>query len=129
MWTGKWWHAIQACLPSGTALAPVIIVTNKTQFTQFSDSKSANFVYLTLGNIPRAIRCRPSQHACILIGYLSVNKCLFHKSIRVILEPLKKAGIEGMDTTGGDGAVRGVHPVLACYIADYPEQCLVTCTK
>ncbi|EGO01361.1 hypothetical protein SERLA73DRAFT_151816 [Serpula lacrymans var. lacrymans S7.3] len=103
------------------------------------------FVYLTLGNIPRAIRRKPSQHACILIGYLSVNKVkgfqltakakssrvqrLFHESMRVILEPLKKAGIERMDITGGDGAVRRVHPVLACYVADYPEQCLVTCTK
>ncbi|EGO02491.1 hypothetical protein SERLA73DRAFT_38069, partial [Serpula lacrymans var. lacrymans S7.3] len=116
-------------LPSGAALEPVIISTDKTQLTQFSDSKSAYPVYLTLGNIPRAIRHKPSQHACILIGYLSVNKCLFHESMMVILEPLKKAGIEGMDITGSDGAVRRVYPVLACYIADYPEQCLVTCTK
>ncbi|EGO00342.1 hypothetical protein SERLA73DRAFT_26615, partial [Serpula lacrymans var. lacrymans S7.3] len=129
MWTGKWWHAIQARLPSGAALAPVIIATDKTQRTQFSDSKSAYPVYLILGSIPRAIRRKPSQHACILIGYLSVNKRLFHESMSVILEPLKKAGIEGMDITGGDGAVRRVHPVLACYIADYAEQCLVTCTK
>ncbi|EGO02485.1 hypothetical protein SERLA73DRAFT_150220 [Serpula lacrymans var. lacrymans S7.3] len=30
MWTGKWWHAIQARLPKGAALSPVIIATDKT---------------------------------------------------------------------------------------------------
>ncbi|EGN92107.1 hypothetical protein SERLA73DRAFT_157189 [Serpula lacrymans var. lacrymans S7.3] len=122
----------KAHLPSGAALVPVIIATDKTQLMQFSNSKSAYPVYLTLGNIPRVIRHKPSQHACILIAYLSVNKvmgsqltakekssrvqCLFHESMRIILKPLKKAGIEEINITGGDGAVRRVHPVLACYV-------------
>ncbi|EGN97235.1 hypothetical protein SERLA73DRAFT_57773 [Serpula lacrymans var. lacrymans S7.3] len=126
MWTGKWWHAIQARLPKGAALSPVIITTDKTQLTQFSDSKSAYPVYLTLGNIPRAIQRRPSQHACILIGYLSR---LFYESMKIILDPLKKAGRDEIEVVGGDGAVRRVYHVLACYVADYPEQCLVTCSK
>ncbi|EGO30873.1 hypothetical protein SERLADRAFT_404854 [Serpula lacrymans var. lacrymans S7.9] len=36
--------------------------------------------HLTLGNIPSSIRHKPSQHACVLIGYLSVNK-LVKKSL------------------------------------------------
>jgi hypothetical protein len=126
-------------------VAPVIIATDKTQLTKFSASKSAYPVYLTLGNIPRAIRRKPGQHACVLIGYLSVDKVLkeelsarevssrvqrlFHDSLRIILEPLKKAGEIGIEIVGGDGLVRLVFPILACYVADYPEQCLVTCTK
>ncbi|EGO30203.1 hypothetical protein SERLADRAFT_404484 [Serpula lacrymans var. lacrymans S7.9] len=34
-----------------------------------------------------------------------------------------------IEVVGGDGAVRRVYPMLACYVADYPEQCLVTCSK
>ncbi|KAH9914551.1 uncharacterized protein B0H18DRAFT_1125480 [Fomitopsis serialis] len=54
---------------------------------------------------------------------------LFHASVRTILQPLVDAGKEGIDVTGGDGNVRRVHPILASYVADYPEQCLVSCTK
>ncbi|KAI0724930.1 hypothetical protein C8Q72DRAFT_786477 [Fomitopsis betulina] len=145
MWTGKWWHALQSLLPEGSALAPVIISTDKTQLTQFSGNKSAYPVYMTLGNIPKDLRRKPSEHVCMLIGYLSVDKIdstgltdrkhralvqkLFHKSVQLILEPLIEAGKEGIDVTGGDGKVRRVHPVLAVYVADYPEQCLVTCSK
>ena len=105
----------------GASLAPVIIATDKTQLTQFSGGKLAYPVYLTLGNIPRSIRRKPSQHACILIAYLSVSKevgkdltkkqksariqQLFHDSMRLVLQPLIQAGKDGMEVTGGDGRV------------------------
>lgn len=54
---------------------------------------------------------------------------IFHDSMRIVLHPLKEAGKEGMEVTFGDGYVRKVYPILACYVADYPEQCLVTCAK
>lgn len=132
-------------LPDGATLAPVILATDKTQLTQFSGGKSAYPIYLTLGNIPKAIRRKPSLHPCVLLGYLSVDKVsrasltrqeqrartqrLFHESMRVILEPLVDAGRTGIEMTGGDGAVRRVYPILAAYVADYPEQCLVACSK
>ncbi|KAF5381819.1 hypothetical protein D9757_008321 [Collybiopsis confluens] len=55
-----------------------------------------------------------------------------NKSMAHILEPLKSAGdpnTGGIKMTGGDGAVRRVYPILCSYVADYPEQCLVACTK
>jgi hypothetical protein len=123
----------------------VIISTDKTQLTQFSGGKVAYPVYLTLGNIPRAMHRKPSQNACVLIAYHSVSKdvgknltqkqrsaCiqqLFHDSMCLVLEPLIQAGKEGIEITGGDGKVRQVFPILACYVADYPEQCLVTSSK
>ncbi|RDB30888.1 hypothetical protein Hypma_004899 [Hypsizygus marmoreus] len=145
MWTAQWWHVIQNLLPDGATVAPVIIATDKTQLTQFSGNKSAYPVYLTLGNIPKALRRKPSKHACILIAYLSVEKIsraqltqqehrargqrLFHESMRIVLSPLIKAGKEGVEMTGGNGEVRRIHPILSCYVADYPEQCLVACSK
>ena len=123
----------------------MIIATDKTQLTQFSGGQQAYPVYLTLGNIPRAIRRKPSKKACMLIAYLPVDKCdvpnlskdeqaarahrVFHTAMQLILDPLVDAGLNGMEVVGGDGHVRKVHPILACYIADYPEQCLVTCCK
>lgn len=132
-------------MPAGATLAPVIIATDKTQLTQFVGGKSAYPVYLTLGNLPKSVRRKPSKHACVLIGYLSVDKIsrigltaqeqrarnqrLFHESMRMITAPLLEAGKSGVDMVGGDGCVRRVHPILASYVADYPEQCLVSCSK
>jgi hypothetical protein len=130
--------------PGGT-VAPVIIATDKTQLTQFTGGKSAYPVYLTIGNIPKALRRKPSMHATVLIAYLSVDKInrqkmsdveqrsriqrVFHESMRLVLEPLIEAGKNGMEMVSSDGSVRDVFPYLACYVADYPEQCLVTCSK
>ncbi|KAJ7938112.1 hypothetical protein B0H13DRAFT_2226442 [Mycena leptocephala] len=128
MWTGKWWPPFRCDnIPSNAAVAPVIIATDKTQLTQLSGSKSAY------------------PNACIILGYLSVDKIarkglskqiiktrnqkLFHASMRTILQPLMEAGMNGMDVTGGDGAVRRVFPILSSYVTDYPEQCLAGCAK
>ncbi|KAF9020721.1 hypothetical protein BDZ89DRAFT_911476, partial [Hymenopellis radicata] len=145
MWTGKWWNFIQDKLPKGRTVAPVIVSTDKTQLTQFSGSRQAYPVYLTLGNIPSHLRRKPSQLACILVAYLPIDKMnrgkfskatmgsryqrLFHAAMTEILKPLVAAGTDGVEMTSGDGAVRRVHPILASYVADYPEQCLVTCAK
>ena len=115
----------------GGTVSPVIISTDKTQLTQFSGGKSAYPVYLTIGNIPKGIRRRPSKNACILIAYLSVEKInrtemnmsdqehrirvqrVFHEAMRVVLEPLIKAGNEGVEMTSSDGSVRDVFPLLS----------------
>jgi hypothetical protein len=111
--------------------------------TNFAGGKQAWPVYLTIGNIAKEIRRRPNSHASILIGYLPVTKLecytkatrskatadLFHYCMGKIVEPLKKSGNSGIKIGCADGALRLCFPILAAYIADNPEQCLIACVK
>ena len=83
----------------------------------------------------------PSSHATILIGYLPVGRfdCFsekkkqimryqtFHTCMKTILSPLSSAGRDGVPMACADNKTRRVWPILAAYVADYPEQCLVAC--
>ncbi|KAJ7140543.1 hypothetical protein C8R43DRAFT_954828 [Mycena crocata] len=146
MHTGKWWWATQRELEKqkkGATIIPIIISSDKTQLTLFRN-RTAYPVYLTIGNIPKDIRRKPSRQAQILLGYLPTSKLehitvkasrrrvltnLFHACMSKILEPLRTAGLDGMIVVSGDGVARRGHPILAAYVGDYPEQVLVTCVK
>jgi hypothetical protein len=101
-------------------------------------------VYLTIGNISKRIRRKAKQRATILIGYLPVEHFadvpdahererlkgeLVHRAMEILLEPLKKAGRDGVDMYCADGRLRTVYPILAAYVADFPEQSLMACTS
>ncbi|KIK74815.1 hypothetical protein PAXRUDRAFT_37023 [Paxillus rubicundulus Ve08.2h10] len=144
MWTANWWWEMQLsgqkfagnCLPEGAAVVPVILASDKTSLSQFHGDQEVWPVYLTVGNISK-------DHACVLLGYLPTTKLecfskstcslerynLFHYCMTQILEPMVEAGKIGVPMTCPDSYVHCMFPILAAYVADFPEQCLIACCK
>lgn len=111
--------------------------------TQFRN-KAVYPVYLTIGNIPKAIRRKSSGRAQILIAYLPTTKLehvtnkaarrrmnanLFHSCMGRIFAPLVPASLNGIIMCSGDGIRRRNHPIVAAHAADYQDQTLVTGVK
>jgi hypothetical protein len=122
----------------GSTIIPVILSSDKTQLTVFGN-KLAYPVYLTIGNIPKGIRRKPSRHSHMLIAYLPTTRLdhitnqaarrrtlanLYHSCKRQITKPLRKAGIEGIQMAQGDGVIYRTHPIHAVEVGDYQEQIL-----
>ncbi|KAJ3558680.1 hypothetical protein NM688_g777 [Phlebia brevispora] len=81
--------------------------------------------------------------ATILIGYLPVTKLenfskenralrgyqLFHNCMRLLLKLLVAAGMNGITMNCTDGFQRKIYLIVAAYVADHPEQCLIACCQ
>jgi len=125
-------------------IIPLFISSDKTRVVAFG-TKTAYPVYLTIGNIPKELRRKPSRRTHILLGYLPTTPLhhissvasrrrmlanIFHYCFTRILEPLKSLDKTGpIEMSSGDGTMRRAFPIFACFVGDYPEQVLVSGCK
>jgi hypothetical protein len=82
------------------------VSSDETKLSQFGGDKKAWPVYLSIGNIEKAVRRQPSSQANVLIGYLPTSKfeCfskakqgaaewrVFHHCMKEIFKPMVEAG-------------------------------------
>ena len=121
----------------------MIISSDKTTITTWG-GKTAYPVYLTIGNLPKDIRRKPSHGGQMLLAYLPTSKLdhitneaarkrmvlnIMHKCLKVIFQPLETAGIHGIPMASGDGVLRRGHPLYAAHAGDYMEQIAVVGCK
>ncbi|KAG8795568.1 hypothetical protein FRC12_012665 [Ceratobasidium sp. 428] len=125
-------------------IASLIVASDQTTLSIMCGGQTAYPVYLTLGNISKDWRRKPSKRAMVLLGYLPVDSFedvfddnerqrlkadLVHRSMEMLLAPIKQASEEGVEMWCPDGRLRRIFPRIAAYLADWPEQCLMACTK
>lgn len=99
-------------------------------------------VYMSIRNIHSSIRTKISNQAFILVAYLPVVKFgypkavegvlrdrFFHQCMRIVLQSVRKAQLDGVEMTDSFGHVRLCVPLLTTHICDLPEKHLVAVTS
>ncbi|KAG8774028.1 hypothetical protein FRC12_002196, partial [Ceratobasidium sp. 428] len=144
MWSGEWWWRTQLLIgnKNGTVV-PLIVASDETTMANNPRGPKGHPVYLSIGNISKVIRRKPTKRAMVLIGYLPTDSYgdvadleirrqyrgeLLHRSLEKIFEPLKTASSDGLLAWCADGYLRHIYPIIASWIADWPEQNNLACT-
>jgi hypothetical protein len=101
-------------------IAPLIVASDMTTLSRLSGGQHEYPVYLTIGNISKSIRRKPTKGASMVIGYLPVDSFkdisddnlrirlkgeLLHRSLEAIFEPLKTTSKEGVPMWCADGVM------------------------
>ncbi|KAH9957041.1 hypothetical protein BGW80DRAFT_1439280 [Lactifluus volemus] len=126
----------------GATFVPIILGSDKTTVSVATGHNEYYPLYVSIGNVHNCIR-RAHRNAVSLVGFLAIPKTgrvhsghpsfrkfrrqLFHTSLSIILQNLKPGMTVPEVVMCSDGHFRKVVYGLGPYIADYPEQVLLTC--
>ncbi|KAI6031143.1 hypothetical protein PISMIDRAFT_57563, partial [Pisolithus microcarpus 441] len=140
-----WRHAdILAKDPAmhGAMLVPVILGSDKTTVSVATGQNDYYPLYLSIGNVHNNTR-RAHRNAVVLLAFLAIPKTdrdsedtaefrkfrrqLFHTTLARILSSLRDGMSKPEVWRCPDGHFRRTAYALAAYIADYPEQVLLSC--
>jgi hypothetical protein len=97
---------------------------------------------ISLANIQAGVHMKATSHTFALVAYLPIPKFLdvskpvhtilsaraYHFAISVVMRNLKLAACDGCPMSDPRGDLHMIHTPLVAWIADYPEQLLITCT-
>ncbi|KAG6906603.1 hypothetical protein DXG01_012984 [Tephrocybe rancida] len=133
----------QSTLPPGHSFVGIILASDKTPLTIGTGNREMHPLLISITNIDAGVRMKATSRSFALIAYLPIVKFvdvtdheqsilkarLFHLCLDKILGPLKAAERTGERMADSVGGLRVVHTPLAVYIADYPEQQLVSCVS
>ncbi|KII95844.1 hypothetical protein PLICRDRAFT_170442 [Plicaturopsis crispa FD-325 SS-3] len=125
----------------GGMFVPVILGSDKTTVSVATGQNDYYPLYVSNGVVHNNVR-RAHRDAVSLVAFLAIPKAsreyandqafrdftrqLFHTSLRIIMEPLRPAMTAPEVTMCPDGHYRRVIYGLGPYIADYPEQVLLS---
>jgi len=126
----------------GAMLVPIILGSDKTTVSVMTGNNEYYPLYGSIGNVHNNVR-RAHRGAVALIAFLAIPKTdksyaddakfrkfrrqLFHSSLSRILANFKPGMTTPEVVRCFDNHFRRVIYSLGSYIADYPEQCLLTC--
>ncbi|KAJ7672465.1 hypothetical protein DFH06DRAFT_1124357 [Mycena polygramma] len=129
----------QAEIPPGHALGAAILTSDETHLTNMTGNKHAHPVLLSTALIDAWFRMKASFHAFLLLMLIPIVKfCetnaevkgvlksrMFHAMMDFVLEPLKIVAKVGKMMADPVGNLRIFHTVIAAYIVDTPEACMI----
>ncbi len=119
----------------GETLVPIICGSDKTLLTTMAGNHSAWPDHLMVGNIPKHMQKRLSANAVLLLALLpkflkgnnaASTRAGFHRSLATVFQLLHDIFAQGLDLNCADSFVRHCFPRLAAWMADTPEQSLLT---
>lgn len=112
-------------------------VSDKTHLTKFFGDKEAYCVYISCGNIKKAIRSKLSAHCWLLVAQIPIAKFepaefqgiltrrLYHQCMDIVTATLKEHSHVPVKLVDAAGFTRLVRTFLLAHLADYPEQQLI----
>ncbi|KAH9166213.1 hypothetical protein EDB89DRAFT_2115908 [Lactarius sanguifluus] len=137
--TGDFAWQSQVPLPTGATQLAVVGASDKTCVTAMTGGLEMYPAYLTLANIVSEVRMKASSHAWMCFSFLPIVKFDVHSSFQSILSArlwhacmdkafvrCKDAAVTGYHMADPCGCSRLSFPLLAAWIADLPEQHLIS---
>ncbi|KAI9438995.1 hypothetical protein H4582DRAFT_2111280 [Lactarius indigo] len=125
----------------GAMYCPIILGSDKTIVSVMTGHVEYHPLYLSIGNLHNTVR-RAHRNAVIPIAFLAIPKCdhwndkcskfrvfkrqLYHASISAVLGPLHSGMTTPVVRRCPDSHFRRVIYDLFAFIADYPEQAMLT---